>query len=112
MHRRENRSLNGEHRDNPANGCFFPTLAAKVRHQSSPSRVEFGNASMAYFVRLARLLPKSVRKTHEDSELVLASGMVGAIVLARIVDDPARSDRILAACRNFYSATLGKPRSR
>jgi hypothetical protein len=35
--------------------------------------------------------------------------MVGAVLLARAVDDPALSDRILDACRNFYTAAFTAP---
>jgi len=32
--------------------------------------------------------------------------MVGAVLLARAVDDPALSDRLLAACRDFSLDTF------
>ena len=102
--------LTAEHRDNLADGCFFPTMAGEVRLESSAARGEFSNALKRYFARLAAILPKPGPKAHEDGELVLASGMVGAIVLARAVDDPALSDRILNACRTFYSDAFANPR--
>jgi TetR/AcrR family transcriptional regulator, transcriptional repressor for nem operon len=95
--------LNNEHRDNPAEGCFFPTMSGEVSREVSPARVEFGNALRRYFARLAAVVPNSDRTGHRDAELVLASGMAGAILLARAVDDPELSDRILSACRDFYS---------
>jgi TetR/AcrR family transcriptional regulator, transcriptional repressor for nem operon len=101
--------LTAEHRDNPAGGCFFPTMTADVRRESSAAQREFSNALKRYFTRLATIMPKPGRTGHEDSELVLASGMVGAILLARAVDDSALGDRILSACRTFYSATLANP---
>jgi hypothetical protein len=42
----------------------------------------------------------------DDQALVLASGMAGAVLLARAVDDPELSDRILSACRAFYTAAF------
>jgi TetR/AcrR family transcriptional regulator, transcriptional repressor for nem operon len=98
--------LTAQHRDNPAEGCFFPTMSGEVRRESSVARGEFSNALKRYFTRLATILPKPSRTGQQDSELVLASGMVGAILLARAVDDPALSDRILSACRTFYSAAF------
>jgi TetR/AcrR family transcriptional regulator, transcriptional repressor for nem operon len=98
--------LTTQHRDDRATGCFFPTMSGEVCRESPNARREFSNALKRYFARLANILPKPGREGPDDSELVLASGMAGAILLARAVDDPALSDRILNACRTFYSAAF------
>jgi TetR/AcrR family transcriptional regulator, transcriptional repressor for nem operon len=100
--------LSTAHRDDPAHGCFLPTLAAEIRRESPPVRHTFSDALKRYFGRLAAVLPRPAAGIRQDRELVLASGLVGAIVLARAVDDPALSDRILQACRNFYSEAFAE----
>jgi TetR/AcrR family transcriptional regulator, transcriptional repressor for nem operon len=95
--------LTADHRDDRERGCFFPTMSSEVSRESPTARSAFSNGLKRYFGRLANILAKSGRGDLEDSELILASGMAGAILLARAVDDPALSDRILSACRNFYS---------
>jgi TetR/AcrR family transcriptional repressor of nem operon len=47
--------------------------------------------------RIASLMPR--RRKSEDEALAIVATMVGALTLARAVDDPELSDRILAAAR-------------
>jgi hypothetical protein len=44
-----------------------------------------------------------------DEALVLLSGIVGALLLARAVDEPRLSDRLLASSRAFYADTFAGP---
>lgn len=95
--------LGAAHRDDIGGGCFFPAMAAEVQRESPDTRAEFTKALARFHGRVAALLDKRSRVEHPDGELVLASGVVGAILLARAVDDPVLSDRILHACRTFYA---------
>jgi TetR/AcrR family transcriptional repressor of nem operon len=47
--------------------------------------------------QIAGLIPG--RRKSEDEALAIVATMVGALILARGVDDPELSDRILAAAR-------------
>jgi TetR/AcrR family transcriptional regulator, transcriptional repressor for nem operon len=98
--------LTADHRDDRASGCFFPTMSSEVSRESPSAKSEFSNALKRYFGRLANILPELGHEGPDDRELILASGMAGAILLARAVDDPALSDRILSACRDFYSTAF------
>jgi TetR/AcrR family transcriptional repressor of nem operon len=98
--------LSAEHRDDPAGGCVLPALAGEIRREPATVRHVFTEELRRYFDRLAPLLPEPETPARADHELVLASGMVGAVLLARAVDDPALSDRILGACRNFYTGVF------
>jgi TetR/AcrR family transcriptional repressor of nem operon len=100
------RYLSAAHRDDQGGGCVFAALTADVGREKTAARAEFSDAIKRYFTRLTAVLPPSEHSKHGDSEMVLASGMLGAILLARAIDDPALSDRILRACRKFYSSTL------
>lgn len=101
--------LSAEHRDDPAGGCLLPALAGEVRRESAPVRHAFTNGLNDYFERLGRLMPEQNEDANEDRALVLAAGMAGAVLLARAVDDPELSERILRSCQAFYSATFGRP---
>ena len=94
--------LDPEHRDNRATGCILPALAGEVARQAPEVRHAFTAAFEQYEAGLARLLPDQEGASRDDAALLLATGMAGALVLARAVDDPALSDRILAAARTFY----------
>jgi TetR/AcrR family transcriptional repressor of nem operon len=98
--------LSAAHRDDRASGCAFAVLAADVGREKSTASLEFSDAIRRYFTRLAAVLPTSEVSEHMDGEIVLSSGMLGAILLARAVDDPALSDRILRSCRKLYLSTL------
>ena len=50
--------------------------------------------------RIARLLPEGRRQAQEEDALAVMAALVGALVLARAVDDPALSERILAAAKD------------
>lgn len=111
-----NAYLSRQHRDDPATGCVLPALAADIARESPEVRDAFTQALETYLARLDTVMP--ARKEPEgnldaahaapsDDVLVLASGMVGAILLARAVDDPDLSDRILRASRRFYRGAFG-----
>ena len=104
------RYLSTEHRDDPAGGCVLPALAGEVRREPDDVRHVFTEELRRYFDRLAPLLPDQDAEVRADRELVLASGMAGAVLLARAVDDPELSDRILQACRDFYTDEFAPPR--
>ena len=57
--------------------------------------------------RITSLMPG--RRRSEDDALAIVATMVGALTLARAVDDPELSDRILAAARTRLTA--GQPRA-
>jgi len=100
------RYLSAAHRDDAAGGCVLPALAGEVRREPAVVRHAFTDELRRYFDRLAPLLANRDPEARTDGELILASGMVGAVLLARAVDDPELSDRILNACRDFYTAAF------
>ena len=60
-------------------------------------RAAFTHGIRGFAGRLAALMPGGRRQSPEDAALAAVAGLVGALILARAVDDPALSDRILAA---------------
>jgi TetR/AcrR family transcriptional repressor of nem operon len=98
--------LSAAHRDDPAGGCLLPALAGEARRESPPVRRAFTTGLAGYFQRLGQLMAEQNADADEDQAIVLASGMAGAVLLARAVDDPELSDRILRACRAFYTAAF------
>ena len=65
-------------------------------------RHRFADAVRAATKRIAGLMPD--RRKSEDEALAIVATMVGALTLARAVDDPELSDRILAANRMSITA--------
>ena len=99
--------LSGRHRDGTGEGCIFAALAADVARQGNPTlRHRFTEGLRASLDALARLVPGRTKAARREQALVRLAGMIGALVLARAVDDPAYSDEILAAARG----ALGRDR--
>jgi len=73
-------------------GCDMP-------RQSKEVRASFTQIVRNNMTRLVGLLPVGRKRRSEDEVLSTMATMVGAMILARAVDDPALSDRILIAAR-------------
>jgi len=91
--------LSPRHRDSPGDGCALAALATEMPRQGGPLRHRFTSGLRAMVARLIGLLPARARQDPEAEALATAATLVGALVLARAVDDPALSDRILAAAQ-------------
>ncbi|MBV9773198.1 MAG: TetR/AcrR family transcriptional regulator [Gemmatimonadetes bacterium] len=96
------------HRDLPERGCLMPALAADVSRGAPEVRGAFTRTLRRMLGRIGRLLPGAGSRDDapSDEALALLSGMVGAVLLARAVDDPELSERILAANRRFLAETF------
>jgi TetR/AcrR family transcriptional repressor of nem operon len=95
------RYLSRAHRDDPGSGCALPALAAEIgRERRAPRR-----ALEAYIRRLAAEIaprtPPSPGLAPEDRVLATIALLSGALTLARAVEDPDLSDRILVAARRL-----------
>lgn len=103
--------LSPRHRDDPASGCTIPALGAEIAREPAEVRHAFTQSIQSLLDRLKPLMPdigtaaddEQTDDEQTDKALALLSGMAGAVLLARAVDDPALSDRILDATRAFYS---------
>jgi TetR/AcrR family transcriptional repressor of nem operon len=91
------RYLSADHRDRRGDGCVMAALAGEIPRQGAAIRHSFTGAMRAMVKRIAGLMPG--RRKSEDAALAIVATMVGALTLARAVDEPELSDRILAAAR-------------
>lgn len=99
------RYLTAEHRERRGDGCVVAALAGEMPRSSGAIRRGFTEAVRAMAGRLAGLMPG--RRAPEDAALAAAATLIGALTLARAVDDPALSERILAAARDALAS--GEP---
>jgi TetR/AcrR family transcriptional repressor of nem operon len=92
--------LSPEHVRSPEVGCVIAALGTQARGQPAPVRRAFARGARG-LLRLvdAKLRPRTEPDAPSDDALRLASTMVGAVVLARLVDDPELASRILEAAR-------------
>lgn len=91
------RYLTAQHRDRPGEGCALAALGSEIHRGPASVRRAFTDGLRAMAGRLAALLPGRGRQPPEEAALALLATLVGSLILARAVDDPDLSDRILAA---------------
>jgi TetR/AcrR family transcriptional repressor of nem operon len=95
--------LSTAHVAHPERGCVVATLAAESARQSKPVRRAFAEVTRRLFRCVEAKLHPARRAGADPSEdaLRVTATMVGAIVLARAVDDPLLAERILRAARQI-----------
>jgi len=97
--------LSAAHRDAPASGCPIATLGIDAARQDGPVRRAFTEGLRPFLEVLGRLVPGRSKAAQREKALATLSAMVGAVILARAVDDPALSDDILAAVKARITAS-------
>ena len=83
--------LSRSHREKPETGCAVAALATDIARGNRPARNAYSRQVRRYAELLAGLIPG---RDADEAYLILAA-LVGALVLARAVDDPSLSDAML-----------------
>jgi TetR/AcrR family transcriptional repressor of nem operon len=92
--------LTGSHRDMPGRGCPFAALSCEMPRQSSAVRQRFTDGLRMMIKRLtSRMGPGLKQRQHYEEALSMSASLVGALVLARAVNDSKLSDDILRATK-------------
>lgn len=89
--------LSPAHRDHPGRGCAFAALGAEAQRHTPAVRRAMTAGLRPLLDVLGRLLPGRSKAAKRQKALAAFSAMVGALVLARAVDDEALSGEILQA---------------
>jgi TetR/AcrR family transcriptional regulator, transcriptional repressor for nem operon len=88
--------LSSEHRDRPGQGCPLAALVCEMPRQGSGARQTFTTGLQAMSRRLSSLMGSGLKQRQRDNKaLATIASLVGALVLARAVNDPKLSDDIL-----------------
>jgi len=87
--------LSSAHRDRPGEGCLMAALGAEAARHDSPLRAEFTKSVRSTVELLTQLVPRKSKRAKRESALAIFASMVGAMVLARAVDDAELSDEVL-----------------
>jgi TetR/AcrR family transcriptional repressor of nem operon len=97
--------LSPRHCADRANGCAVAALSGEIARQGKGVRRGLTNHLRTQFDRFARLLKGRTAAHRQQRAIALLSGIVGALTLARAVDDAALSKEILAAARDVFGST-------
>jgi TetR/AcrR family transcriptional repressor of nem operon len=83
------------HRDHPESGCGVAGIATDVARAGGSARDSYTRQVKKCLAILADLIENPDRQVEEREAVLTLSVLVGAISIARAVDDPDLSERIL-----------------
>jgi TetR/AcrR family transcriptional regulator, transcriptional repressor for nem operon len=89
--------LTSKHRDDPGGGCLLAALGPEVARQGPAVRRAVTDYVRSACDLLARLVPGKSRAARRQKVIATYATLVGAMVMARAVDDRALSQEILDA---------------
>lgn len=87
--------LSKQHRDNPGEGCVMAALGADASRQGPSLRRAVTDGTRKLLDLFTSFAPGRTQAVKRERALVAYASMVGALILARAVDDEALSDEIL-----------------
>lgn len=101
--------LAGRHRDNRGTGCLIVAVGADAARLKGAARAAYSRAFTEHLRRLAAAL-RLAEDAEENHQRVtqLMSSLVGALLFARAIDDPAESTKVLLMMRRRLRAQFAR----
>jgi TetR/AcrR family transcriptional regulator, transcriptional repressor for nem operon len=99
--------LTSRHREHPEDGCTIATLGSELARVNGKARAQIDANARAWLAAFADCAPGSTQACRSREATGAFAAMIGGLILARAVEDPHESDRILADVRAFLHAALG-----
>lgn len=91
------------HRDDLAGGCPIAALASETGRQDGPARTEMTESVKRLIDRFAATAPGEDEAKKRRAAIGSWSAMLGAVVLARMSDDPSLADELLSETRAWIA---------
>ncbi len=88
--------LSSKHRDDPGNGCIMAALATDFKTQPK-TRAVVTHHVRSLIEKFGERFPWASRSNRRNQAISALATMVGALILARVVDDPQLSNEILGS---------------
>jgi TetR/AcrR family transcriptional repressor of nem operon len=95
--------LTDAHRKELGGGCSFAALGGDATRQSPEARAAMTDRLRQQIVRLTALAPGKTEAEKRRAAVAGWSAMVGALVLARLSDDPKLSSELLRDTRHWIA---------
>jgi TetR/AcrR family transcriptional regulator, transcriptional repressor for nem operon len=97
--------LSSEHRDKPGQGCPLAALVCEMPRQSTAVRETFTAGLRGMIRQITGRMDVGLKQRQRDKEaLATLASLIGALVLARAVNNPKLSDDILRATKSRLGA--------
>ncbi len=93
------------HRDNPSGGCVISALTADVTREGPEARAAY-TEFLRYFTGVVDSYLGNDPHAQSDDALAIVAQMVGTVQIARAVNDPMLSTRLLKAGRQAVDYLL------
>lgn len=103
-----NAYLTPAHRDHPGHGCAIVALGSEASRSDGPGKTALAEGVTLLLALISEQLARSGVKDPERTAHGALAALVGGLLLARAVEDPARSKAILRDTRDFI---LREPKS-
>jgi TetR/AcrR family transcriptional regulator, transcriptional repressor for nem operon len=100
--------LSTTHQNHPEAGCVAAALSAEIARSPQEVRTAYTQALQKLLTQIAAFVPEEEAEERNDQALMLFAGMVGTLMLARAVNDPAMSERLLRVNREFYQQAFAE----
>ena len=98
--------MTSSHRDNREDGCPLTAMGSELVRASDDTR----HAATESFRKIIETMTPFMRSQDDEEGFDLAisvmTNMIGAVTIARMVDDPVLSDRILATIQRRVSRSM------
>lgn len=98
--------LSDRHRADRANGCAVAALGGDVARHGPALRKTMTGGVRRQVDRIVSLLKRGTPAARRRRAVAAYAGMVGALTLARAVDDPKLAREILAAARETFGQEI------
>jgi TetR/AcrR family transcriptional regulator, transcriptional repressor for nem operon len=100
--------LSHHHRDHRNSGCVVVAVGADIARLRGAARAGYSRGFTVHLDRLCAALRLSDDPTeNRDRVTHLMSSLVGALLFARAIDDPAGSDALLESSRRMLKKEFG-----
>ena len=100
--------LSAIHRDNRAGGCPTSALAAETIRLTGEPRTEMTTGVKRQIERLSQIAFGETEAQKRQAAIGSWATMVGAMILARVSDDPALSSEILKQTKSWLAKQIQK----
>ena len=96
--------LASEHRDQPGQGCPLAALVCEMPRQGNGVRETFTAGLQGMIQQIGGRMDSGLKPRQRDEKaLATVASLIGALVLARAVNDPKLSDDILRATKKQFA---------
>jgi TetR/AcrR family transcriptional regulator, transcriptional repressor for nem operon len=98
--------LTSRHREHPEDGCTIATLGSELAREGGKARGQISANARAWLDEFARHAPGGSQASRAREATGAFAAMIGGLILARAIEDPHLSDRVLADVRVFLHDAL------